>query len=81
MMQQNFAIKQNPPGFGEGLKESWDFGSTLRGSLGINDRSSFERELKNAGVEKMNFHLWLSGDYILPAVQASWLGWQGKSLY
>lgn len=80
MSEMKFVISRNPPGFVDGLQESVGFGRRLRGSLPQDDRAAFESTLNREGVPKNNFRQWINGEYFMPAIQAAWNGWQGKSV-
>lgn len=76
---QLFVNNRNPPGFIDGLSSSHLFGWNLRQNCAHdNSRIAFENAMRAAGVGVMNFRRWITGDYVIPAVEMSWLGWQGK---
>ena len=80
MGKQFFVPTGNPFGFTEGLSESHLFGVNLREKCpGGHDRNAFESAMRAAGVGAMNFRRWMTDDYVIPAVEMAWMGWQGKS--
>lgn len=77
---QTFAIAENAPGLLEGIAASHAMGARLRAqtsSAGPNDHSAFETAMLAQGVGSMNFRRWVTDDYIIPAIEFAWRGWQG----